>query len=129
MKNIFVVGILVVSAYIVPLSSCLADETYDIAPITPHPNAERFTNANWSTLLQPEVATFTMLPDGSMHGTTVNGIDFVQYNIPNDAGIRVQRFEIEDHYHYIIDGEVVYSFEDFSAKLAQAYALVHRTSV
>ncbi len=96
-------------------------ETYVIQPVLPDATPMRFTNENWFTLPHPEVANFSLLADGSMHGSTVTGASFVQYNVPNDLGIRVQRFEIDDHYHFIIEGEVAYTFEEFSAKLAQAY--------
>lgn len=84
-------------------------------------NPTRFTNENWLTLPHPKVAMFTVLPDGTMQGSTVNGIPFTQYSIPNSFGIRVQRFEIQDHYHYIIEGEIAYSFEELSVLLTRAY--------
>ena len=103
-----------------------ADETFEMQPLGPVDQVTRFDNQNWFTLAHPEVATFTMLADGSMHGSTVSGIPFEQYNVPNDLGIRVQRFEMQDHYHYIIEGKVAYTFEDFSAKLALAYASLEK---
>ena len=115
-------GIAITVTFVMPISVIQAEESYDVQPIVPTENTIRFTDENWLTLPHPEVATFTILTDGSMHGSTVTGIPFTQYNIPNELGIRVQRFEIEDHAHYIIEGEVAYTFEEFSAKLAQAYA-------
>jgi hypothetical protein len=81
----------------------------------------RFNSENWHTLPHPKVASFSVQSDGSAFGITENGISFTQYNVPNTLGIRVQRFEIQDHFHYIIDGVPVYTFSEFSAILAQAY--------
>lgn len=81
----------------------------------------RFNAGNWHTLPHPKVASFSVQSDGSAFGITENGISFSQFNVPNDLGIRVQRFEIQDHFHYIIDGVPVYTFSEFSAILAQAY--------
>ncbi len=103
----------------VPCSS-FADETYSISTAFTTPSF-RFNNDNWFTHEHPKVATFTMHSDGSADGLTETGVPFVQYNVPNTAGIRIQRFEIEDHYHYIINGEIAYTFEELSAYLAQAY--------
>jgi hypothetical protein len=44
-----------------------------------------------------------------------------QYNVPNDIGVRVQRFEIQDHYHYIVEGEIANTLSELSARLALAY--------
>jgi hypothetical protein len=82
---------------------------------------QRFNNENWYLLPHPRVATFSVSTDGSATGFTENGISFVQYNIPNTYGIRVQRFEIQEHYHYIVEGEIVDSFTEFSALLARAH--------
>lgn len=81
----------------------------------------RWNNDNWLLYTQPRVNMFTIRDDGSSYGLTETGIPFVQYNIENALGMRIQRFEIEDHYHYVIEGEVVYTLKDFSAELAQAY--------
>jgi len=78
----------------------------------------RFTNANWESALHPKVASFTVAKDGSAYGMTETGIPFLQYNIPNHAGMRIQRFEIQDHYHYIINGKVAYTFAELSMRLS-----------
>lgn len=82
----------------------------------------RFNNDNWFIMPHPKVISFSVQEDGSAFGMTETGIVFSQYNIPNTAGIRIQRFEIQDHYHYIVEGDPVYSFTEFSARLANAYA-------
>lgn len=96
-------------------------EEYVQSDVTTY-GAIRFNNENWHILPHPKVASFSMQEDGSARGVTENGIVFVQYNIPNAYGIRVQRFEIEDHYHYVVDGEIADTFTEFSSLLAQAYA-------
>ncbi len=108
--------------YTMPAFAISTPETFFLETTTaPSAVSTRFDNTNWFTSLHPKVATFTIFPDGSAEGMTVNGIIFTQYNVPNSAGIRVQRFEIQDHYHYIVEGDIVDSFEEFSARLALAY--------
>jgi hypothetical protein len=97
-----------------------ADETYFTGSITSYAEY-RFNNENWDSLPHPMVAEFTVRDDGSAFGLTETGVSFVQYNVPNDVGIRVQRFEIQDHYHYIVEGEIANTIEELSARLALAY--------
>jgi hypothetical protein len=106
----------IVLVCLVPLSYSLADDSHI-----------RFDNENWDTLPHPQVAEFTVHEDGSANGMTENGIPFAQYNVPNQYGIRVQRFEIEDHYHYIVEGEIANSFEEMSVLLSEAYARTSST--
>jgi hypothetical protein len=80
----------------------------------------RFNNENWFTMPHPKIISFTVHQDGSATGLTETGIVFNQYNVPNNTGIRIQKFEIQDHYHYVIDGEPVYALEEFSKRLAEA---------
>lgn len=103
------------------------DETYVVNPVVSLAHV-RFNNENWETLPHPEVAEFTVRDDGSAFGLTVLGVPFKQYYVPNDLGIRVQRFEIEDHYHYIVEGTIAYSTEDLSIELARAYEAKVATS-
>lgn len=81
----------------------------------------RWNNENWFTEPHPRVAEFTVREDGSAYGTIETGVPFTQENIENALGLRIQRFVLQDHYHYIIDGREVYSLTDFSIALAQAY--------
>ncbi len=103
------------------VSLACADETYLITPVVSYATV-RFNNENWYALPHPKVAEFTVRDDGSAYGLTETGVSFIQYNVPNDVGIRVQRFEIEDHYHYIVDGEIANTLEELSMQLATAYA-------
>lgn len=98
----------------------LAADTYTFGTVTAAPH-ETFTNTNWDSIPHPQVATFTIDAYGDAYGYTENGIYFSQYAIPNALGIRIQRFDMEEYHHYIIEGTVVYSLEAFSAELAQAY--------
>ncbi len=91
-----------------------------IFPVSAHAYV-RFNNENWFSLPHPVVASFTMGPAGDWSGTTADGRTFLQYAIPNHYGIRVERFELDDHYHYIVEGEIVDSFTEFSQLLALAY--------
>ncbi len=90
-------------------------------------SAERFNNGNWYILPHPRVATFSVNADGSATGFTEDGISFAQFNVPNTYGIRVERFEIQDHYHYIVDGEIADSLTEFSVLLANAYNALAQT--
>lgn len=96
------------------------EETYTVGTMYSNPSF-RWDNENWFTLAHPIIYTFTMRDDGSSYGLTETGIPFTQNNIQNSIGARIQRFELQDHYHYIINGEVVYTLADFSAELANAY--------
>jgi hypothetical protein len=90
-------------------------------PLTAHSEGLRFNNDNWHTLPHPRVAEFYVKEDGSVLGITETGVSFVQYTIPNEYDIQVQRFEMEDHYHYVVDGEIADSFTELSILLAEAY--------
>lgn len=98
------------------------EETYTVGTTVYSNPSFRWDNENWFTLAHPIIYTFTVRDDGSSYGLTETGIPFTQYNIENSIGARIQRFELQDHYHYIIEGEVVYTIEDFSVGLANAYA-------
>lgn len=79
----------------------------------------RFNNDNWDTIPHPKVASFTVHEDGSAEGLTVTNVPFKQYTIFEKDGVRAQRFEIQDHYHYIVQGEIAYSEEELILLLAQ----------
>ncbi|HEX4799136.1 MAG TPA: hypothetical protein VFV22_01225 [Candidatus Paceibacterota bacterium] len=99
-----------------------AEEVYTAIPSPYEPTPFRFTNENWLILPHPKIASFIVHPDGNASGITETGITFAQYNIPNAYGVRIQRFEIQDHYHYIIDGVDVYTITDLAIRLAQISA-------
>ena len=88
----------------------------------------RWNNQNWFTEQHPKIAEFTVRDDGSAYGTTETGVAFTQENVENMLNVRIQRFVLEDHYHYIINGEVVYSLEEFSIQLAKAYAEANQSA-
>lgn len=87
----------------------------------------RWNNQNWFTEEHPKIAEFTVRDDGSAYGFTDTGVPFRQENVENMLNVRIQRFILEDHYHYIINGEVVYSLEEFSIELAKAYTGAHQS--
>ncbi len=124
--SIFALAIII--AFSVPgTSTARADETYLLGPVVSYATV-RFNNENWDTLPHPKVVSFTVRTDGSAYGLTETGVSFVQYNVPNTLGIRVQRFEIEDHYHYVVEGEIADTITDLSAKLAAAYEATQGTT-
>lgn len=102
-----------------PVHSIVADEIFEVGTIlttTPF----RFNNENWFTTPHPKIASFTVRDDRSAYGLTETGIPFSQYNITNDAGIRIQRFELQDYSHYIVDGEIVSTITELSIRLTEA---------
>lgn len=103
-------------------TSAEVTKTYTTGVVSSY-STTRFDNENLHTLPHPKVISFSIREDGSAFGLTETGVVFSQYNVPNTAGIRVQRFEIDAHFHYIIEGEPVYSFTEFSARLALAYTV------
>ena len=111
---------IIATSFFIPIHNTFAVEEYTFGTIM-NTATFRFNNENWFTEIQPKFISLIMHEDGSASGMTETGVPFVQYNVQNDVGIRVQRFEIQDHYHYIIEGEIAYSIESFSAQLAQAY--------
>lgn len=87
----------------------------------------RFNNENWLTTEHPEPAYFAINEFGEIYGMTTTNIPFTQTNLPNELGVRVQKFVIQDHYHYIVDGNIAYT----DAELAQNILMVldkHYTS-
>lgn len=90
-----------------------------------------FNNENWFTLPHPEPASFSVTQLGEVYGTTTTDIPFTQINVPNDFGVRVQKFVIQDHYHYIVAGDIVYTDADLETALLKIInepsTLVHET--
>lgn len=106
------------------IPTTFADETYTLAESSQSASVV-FTNDNWYSVLHPLISVFTARSNGNAYGTTTTGVPFRQYTVPNNAGVRVQRFEIQDHFHYIVDGRVVNTLETLSAQLALAYKAFH----
>lgn len=102
-----------------PLPS-IANETYVIEEAKEIVNTH-FTKYTWLTTLHPKVASFTALDNGDFFGRTTTGVPFFQHSILNSEGIRIQRFEIEDHFHFIVEGTIIGSLEALSAQLASVY--------
>lgn len=81
--------------------------------ITDTARAEEFkwNRENWNTLPHPQVMSFYFNEDGEVFGTTTSNVAFRQINIPNGLELRIQKFEMQDYYHYIINGEVIYDLQ------------------
>ena len=118
-QNILIIPILL-AVFLVPNHTIFAEETYTIGTVMTTATF-RWNNENWFTETHPKIASFTILDDGSAYGLTETGIPFRQDNVPNPLSIRVQRFTMQDHYHYIIEGKDVYTFTELSAELARIY--------
>ena len=102
-----------------------ASETYVLKAVNEEPGSS-FTMENWFTRAHPHVSAFTTLANGNSFGTTTTGSAFRQYTVPNDAGVHVQRFEIDTHYHYIVEGRIVNTLETLSAQLALAFSALQQ---
>jgi hypothetical protein len=81
--------------------------------------------ANFNTLPHPHVAAFSRDSNNIWSGTTSDGKTFTQYPIPNNYGLRIERFVIDDYAHYIVEGKLVYSLQELSVSLAQGRAEPH----
>ena len=119
MAKAFAIFLIVCLYFTSPFGAVFANESYVVGTVSGS-QGFRWNNENWFTAKHPRIASFTVRSDGSAFGMTETGVTFTQDNVLNDAGIRIQRFVMEDHYHYIIDGEVVYTAEELSARLARA---------
>lgn len=95
-----------------------AEGVYTPIPSPYEPARIRFNNENWFSVPHPKIANFFVYSDGSASGITENGITFTQRNVPNEYGVRIQRFEMQDHFHYIIEGTDVYTITELAIKLA-----------
>lgn len=73
-------------------------------------NTEEFFNSAHN---QP--AWFEVSADGSAYGKTVAGEVFTQINIPNNLGIRIQKFAIGPAFFYISDKGIIRANNDLSA--------------
>ena len=112
--------VMLCTAFSVPSATAYAEEVYTTNFVLTTATF-RWNNENWFTMPHPKPVSFTIYDDGSASGLTETGVAFTQYNIENELNIRIQRFEMEDHYHYIVAGKDVYTFTELSAELAKAY--------
>ncbi len=84
-----------------------------------------FTQENFEILPHPKISTFSRNASGVWSGTTVDGKTFTQYPIPNTYGLRIERFVIDDYAHYVVEGDIIYSLQDLSIRLALATEQPH----
>jgi hypothetical protein len=117
---VFVFIQLIFSAFFAPVS-LNAEESYIVSGTIVTTATFRWNNENWFTELHPKIAEFTVRDDGSAFGYTETGVFFNQENISNDLSLRIQRFSMQDHFHYIIEGKEVYTPTEMSQELALAY--------
>ncbi len=113
MRTTFVLVSVFCSVLSIPFQSLSAHS------IAPTEATIRLNNENWDKVPHPKVASFTVHEDGNAEGLTVTNIPFKQYTIFDTNGIRAQRFEIQDHYHFIIQGEIAYSEAELSILLTK----------
>lgn len=104
---------------LVPYTTLSAEEYFFVNAIQETAEA-RFTNENWLQIPHPKIREFAVMAGGGGYGTTTTNIPFVQYPVQNDYGLRIQRFEIQDHYHYIVEGQIMNTLQELSVALAVA---------
>lgn len=124
-KRIIVASICAV--LLVPFHTSNAEEPFYTSAVI-NTASFRWNNQNWLTTEHPKIAEFIVRDDGSAYGFTETGIAFSQENVESMLNVRIQRFVLQDHYHYIINGEVVSSLEEFSIQLAKASAETSSTT-
>jgi hypothetical protein len=84
-----------------------------------------FSRENWDTMPHPEVKSFTRDSEGRWSGTTIDGKTFTQYPILNEFNLRIERFEIDGYYHYVVEGEIMYTLQELSVSLAPQNTDLH----
>jgi hypothetical protein len=89
--------------------------------IAPHAHVSSYFEnpGDWFFLPHPEILSFSIDARGDASGLVLGNIPFRQYTILEETGLRIQRFEIENHYHFIVNGTIVYSVNDLSTLLVQ----------
>ena len=117
---------LLCTVFCMPIHTSIANETFRLGTVA-QTATFRWSSENWFTEEHPRIAEFTVRDDGSAYGMTETGIPFTQENVETMLNMRIQKFVMQDHFHYIIDGEVIYSFEDFSIHLAKMYLEVSQS--
>jgi hypothetical protein len=80
----------------------------------------RLNNENYFVTDHPRIETLALHADGSMTGVTEQGGTFSQHTILLTDTVKVDRFEIDDHFHFIVNGEAVYTTDALSRILAQS---------
>lgn len=96
------------SILFIPSYSALANESnHDL-------NYNDQIQKNENPRLGLKVTSFSVDADGNATGTLEDGTDFRQYTIFFDNNIRVQKFEMKDYYHYVVNDQIAYSLRELS---------------
>jgi hypothetical protein len=120
MRTIFLYKLLVVILYSAAITfaiTALAAEDYSVI-VTTDPGTS-WNQSNWFTRSHPTPAQFSITNTGEMYGITTSGITFTQTNVPNRFGFRIQKFTMQNHYHYIVDGVPIYNLTELSVALTK----------
>lgn len=86
-----------------------------LVPTLSPAQAFTYTNQNISTAYHEAPSDFSIGSSGESMGSTVSGIPFRQYNVTNNAHIRLQRFEIGLAYWYVSDQGIIWADSDLMA--------------
>lgn len=76
-----------------------------------------YTNDNfWSdSTTHDRPISFTVDEEGNVHGATETGKIFSQVNVPNEQGIRLQKFMIDEAFYYIYERGIIRADSDAAA--------------
>ncbi len=76
-----------------------------------------FSDITWKTAVHPNVVSFSRGIDGTYHGITDDRRTFVQFPFFQNTEYRIERFEIDAHHHYIVNGIIYDSLETFPEEI------------
>jgi cell division protein FtsW (lipid II flippase) len=78
-----------------------------------------WNNDNWLSNSHPIPMSFYVNADGEIFGTTSDGIPFSQTNVLPEYQTKIQKFVIQDHFHFIVGGKEVYTLEEIASELTK----------
>lgn len=77
----------------------------------------RWNQDNWKTTPHPQISNFAVDEYGNAEGTLADGSTFRQYDIYFDGRTRVQKFELDDYHHFVVNDNIAYSLQELSILL------------
>jgi len=77
-----------------------------------------WNNNNFHTTPHPEVAYFEIVNEETV-GTLVDGTEFTQKNVLDNLGVKFQKFEMQNEYHWVTDRGIIWG-ENMAGMYPQA---------
>lgn len=78
----------------------------------------RWNQENFNTLPHPQITNFSF-DKGTIKGELADGSTFRQYTIYENACLRIQKFELDDYSHYVVNGEIAYELGNLSILISE----------